>query len=183
MNPYQALGLDEGQPLTSDLVEKAHRARRGAAHPDRHGGDTSKMTELNLARDILKNPERKARYDQTGSTSTGEASRDELIATVLGNLIEHIADKAPSNATINDILTVLVTKVVEGHTTVLESQRKHPQKVKTLQKMLSAIKGPPALVSILEFRLKKIKAEEALLNHQVRTGEQMLKILKEIKLL
>lgn len=72
MNPYETLGL--APDASEDDVKRAHRAKAKAAHPDT-GGDTDKMVEINRAAMILRDPERRKRYDETGNAEEAE-SRD-----------------------------------------------------------------------------------------------------------
>jgi len=65
MDPYQTLGV----PRDSDpkTIKKSYRKLAKEHHPD-HGGDESKITALTLAYDILSNPDKKKRYDETGES-------------------------------------------------------------------------------------------------------------------
>ena len=59
---YQVLGVDaEAQPF---LIEAAYRALMRRMHPDK-GGDTAQAQLINEAFRVLRDPESRARYDQT----------------------------------------------------------------------------------------------------------------------
>lgn len=64
MNPYETLGLD---PTCSPAeIKAAYRRLSSEHHPDR-GGDSERMAQINTAYETLSSPERRKRFDETGS--------------------------------------------------------------------------------------------------------------------
>ena len=66
-NPYSTLGVAKN--ATSDTIKRAYKEKAKAHHPDR-GGNADQFAEISNAYDILKDPQKRAYYDQTGSTSS-----------------------------------------------------------------------------------------------------------------
>lgn len=62
-NYYEVLGV--ACDATPEEIKAAFRAKRGALHPDREGGDAEAMAALNAAHSTLSDPEQRARYDLT----------------------------------------------------------------------------------------------------------------------
>lgn len=62
---YEILGVKTD--ATPAQMKAAYRSKAKAAHPDT-GGSQEAFNELNLAYEVLKNPDRRARYDSTGQT-------------------------------------------------------------------------------------------------------------------
>lgn len=62
---YQELGVNPDAGM--DDLKKAHRAIVKRVHPDSPDGDRDAFERAQLAYDVLSNPERRQRYDQTGS--------------------------------------------------------------------------------------------------------------------
>jgi molecular chaperone DnaJ len=62
-NPYQTLGVD--RDADSDTIKRAYRKLASQHHPDR-GGDTKTFQEIQVAYDILSNPQRRAAHDNPG---------------------------------------------------------------------------------------------------------------------
>ncbi len=60
---YEVLGVEKG--ASPEEIKKAYRKKAVKLHPD-HGGSEADFKELNEAYDALKNPEKRARYDQFG---------------------------------------------------------------------------------------------------------------------
>ncbi len=63
---YSILGVQKG--ASEEEIKKAFRKKAHEYHPDKSGGDEAKFKELNEAYQVLGNKERRARYDQFGSS-------------------------------------------------------------------------------------------------------------------
>jgi curved DNA-binding protein CbpA len=64
MNHYATLGVPDD--ADADTIKAAYRRESRKAHPDRQGGDHQAMVAVNQAYETLSDPEKRARYDQTG---------------------------------------------------------------------------------------------------------------------
>lgn len=65
-NYYDILGVDKS--ASADEIKRAYRKLAHQHHPDKDGGDEAKFKELNEAYQILSSPEKRAQYDQFGTT-------------------------------------------------------------------------------------------------------------------
>jgi len=63
---YKILGL-ERQASAEDIKQAFHK-KAHQHHPDKTGGDAEKFKEINEAYQVLSNPQKRAQYDQFGST-------------------------------------------------------------------------------------------------------------------
>lgn len=69
MEYYQSLGLQKG--ATAEEIKKAYRKLAVKYHPDKNPGDKSaedRFKEINEAYAVLSDPQKKAQYDQFGSS-------------------------------------------------------------------------------------------------------------------
>jgi curved DNA-binding protein len=64
-NPYQTLGVERN--ASPDEVKRAYRKLASQHHPDK-GGDKTRFQEIQSAYDTLSDPNRRAAYDNPGST-------------------------------------------------------------------------------------------------------------------
>jgi molecular chaperone DnaJ len=65
---YEVLGVDKG--ASADEIKKAFRRSAVKHHPDR-GGDEAQFKEINEAYEVLKDTEKRKRYDQFGHAGVG----------------------------------------------------------------------------------------------------------------
>lgn len=88
MSHYETLGV--AKDSTSDEIKHAFRRCASEAHPDREGGDAERMALVNKAYEVLGNPERRERYDTTGSDVDQKSpefqARDMLLQMLAGVL-------------------------------------------------------------------------------------------------
>jgi molecular chaperone DnaJ len=68
---YEVLGVPKG--ASADEIKKAFRRLAVMHHPDKEGGDESKFKEINEAYEVLKDTEKRKRYDQFGHAGVGGA--------------------------------------------------------------------------------------------------------------
>jgi len=70
---YEVLGVSKG--ASADEIKKAFRKSAVKYHPDKEGGDEKKFKEANEAYDVLKDQQKRQRYDQFGHAGVGGASQ------------------------------------------------------------------------------------------------------------
>ncbi|MEO7904255.1 MAG: DnaJ domain-containing protein, partial [Candidatus Saccharimonadales bacterium] len=66
---YELLGVSKG--ASADEIKKAYRKAAVKHHPDKEGGDEAKFKEINEAYDVLKDQQKRQRYDQFGHAGVG----------------------------------------------------------------------------------------------------------------
>ncbi|MDB5165710.1 MAG: dnaJ [Candidatus Saccharibacteria bacterium] len=69
---YEVLGVSKG--ASADEIKKAFRKAAVQHHPDKEGGDETKFKEINEAYEVLKDQQKRQRYDQFGHAGVGGAS-------------------------------------------------------------------------------------------------------------
>jgi len=69
---YEVLGVSKS--ASADEIKKAFRRLAVQHHPDKEGGNEDKFKEINEAYDVLKDAQKRQRYDQFGHAGVGGAS-------------------------------------------------------------------------------------------------------------
>src|SRR5690606_5725629 len=69
---YEVLGV--GKNASADEIKKAFRRLAVQHHPDKEGGDEAKFKEINEAYEVLKDSQKRQRYDQFGHAGVGGAA-------------------------------------------------------------------------------------------------------------
>jgi molecular chaperone DnaJ len=69
---YEVLGV--GKDASPDEIKKAFRRLAVQHHPDKEGGNETKFKEINEAYEVLKDSEKRKRYDQFGHAGVGGAN-------------------------------------------------------------------------------------------------------------
>jgi len=66
---YEVLGVNKN--ASDDEIKKAYRKAAVKFHPDKEGGDETKFKEINEAYEVLKDGDKRQRYDQFGHAGVG----------------------------------------------------------------------------------------------------------------
>lgn len=66
---YEVLGVNKD--ASADEIKKAFRRLAVQHHPDKEGGDETRFKEINEAYEVLKDSEKRKRYDQFGHAGVG----------------------------------------------------------------------------------------------------------------
>ena len=69
---YEVLGVSKS--ASADEIKKAFRRLAVKHHPDKEGGDEAKFKEINEAYEVLKDQQKRQRYDQFGHAGVGGAA-------------------------------------------------------------------------------------------------------------
>lgn len=96
MSHYELLGVPRGAAAAE--VRRAYLALARLHHPDRHGGDTTRMQALNQAWAVLGDPQRRATYDRGLDTPAPRPEPHQPPRTDVEDLLIDLADDRPIGA-------------------------------------------------------------------------------------
>lgn len=131
-NPYDTLGVDKN--ATQDEIKKAFRDQSKLHHPDK-GGDEEKFKNLGSAMEILRDPKKRKRYDETGETKEDsfEAKFQQFIMGGLTQL-EHVDD-----IECFDLMKLLTDAVENAKKSLLISKREISKSIEKYEKAVKRI--------------------------------------------
>lgn len=172
-NPYEVLGVNKNDPI--EVIALAFRRAAARAHPDRQGGSKERMTDVNMAWDILKDPAMRARYDsgQDLGVPPLEARAREFIMTLARIAIE--------NSTVDDdLIFILRAQVEQQHNGLVKAREETVLKIAKLRTRLLRLKGPKE--NFLEtMLLQQVKRQEDLLPTYDEDEEVQAKAIEMLK--
>lgn len=185
---YGRLGLK----ATADLaaIKRAFKNLALSNHPDQGGNDEA-FQAIRHAYDVLVDPERRRRYDETGDASekapnNAHAALWGLIGSILGDAIGKAVqqDKDPSKI---DLVSVIVN-VLERRSDEIRESVTGAQRAKTLYakivgrfKRKKADAEPNVLDTIARAHLASLDNNIAQLSEQLAQNQAAIDILKDYK--
>lgn len=178
--------LDVSKDAPPDAVRKAYRKAARRAHPD-HGGSPEAFQQLVLARDVLTDEARRAKYDATGTIDPGEADRAEANAmNLVAEAVNHVWTVCEQRRldisavdVVKDARTYLQGKVGEceaNHGKAVDGARK----IREFATRFKAKKDQPNRIRLmLEGRAAEIERNAETIVPMIAAGKRALEIMKD----
>lgn len=141
MNPYEELGITPD--ATAEQINRAYRRAAKDAHPDA-GGDAERFARLGKAVAILRDPERRAKFDRDGTiddsnTPSTEARAAELLCQAFSAVLHsnaHRLDQVDAINLVKNDLRNRLQKLKVERSTLSEAKKAN---AKAMQRLI--IKG------------------------------------------
>lgn len=162
MSLYADLGVDEAADRAA--LARAHRAAVKRHHPDT-GGDRDKFERVQRAWLVLRDPERRARYDETGSVDDDPENDLSQLTGILINAFDKAMSQAGPLLEHMDVIASAI-RILRGDA---EAGRQNIGKARDLAKQVAAARkrlrfkgtGPDLIGRVLEERSRDIDAKIA----------------------
>lgn len=168
-NLYEVLGVP--RQATGDQIKAARRRHARDLHPDREHGDQSKMARINAAYEVLSDPERRKRYDETGQTSA-EQTREQAVRQVFVKALHSVINDK-GNLVLN--LRRTMSEAIDESTRLIEEAE---EAVKLARKRARRIKQAKGADSLL---LETLEAHAASGEDAVAKAKYQLEILSDAR--
>jgi curved DNA-binding protein CbpA len=175
-NPYELLEVAHDADL--ETIEKAYRRAAQRAHPDREGGSTERMQALNEAWEILKDPERRRRFDLTGDR-TAEDPTVRAARGVLENMVGILIRNSEPDLNLIEALAQGIEKQRQG---CREEREKTRTQIQALEQRLMRLRGPKSgnfIRKVIELEIGKGKERLPIYDADERVLEKALELLKD----
>ncbi len=170
---YGVLGL--GPEATLDQIKKAYRKLVHVHHPDKKTGDADTFRPIQHAYDVLSDPEKRKRYDETGEASTAELSEAEsTFQSIVDTILRRHDPKTSIFAAVeNEIRANCATFGQELRANELNERR---------LKVIKARMKPPAegrdlAGPLVDVQLECCRSRAASLRQALTIANQMLALL------
>jgi curved DNA-binding protein CbpA len=178
MDLYEILGV--GKDASIDDIKRAYRQKSKETHSDL-GGSDEQFKRVNVAYQILSNPEKRTRYDSGEDAEQILKGGEEEVHQILRDLFLQIVTESNVSVEQFDIHKAIVLHIRETQNTLRINIKKLQSQVDKLTKASSRMtaKGGDNLfaraarvqISILESKMGSAK-------HALSVGDRALKILE-----
>lgn len=184
MNPYDVLGVSRDEAL--DEIKKAYRRLSNRWHPDKKNGDRDKFEEVKLSYDILRNPERRKRYDTTGRTDESPVTLKK-VKTYIENTIRTVVaaerpDGSTDDPTMENIRDRILLNISAGKMELRKSIHKAQRKIERAQRMFERFKlkkeGPDIIGDALLMEKKRWEDELQNFQNALELAEEAEKVFQ-----
>lgn len=161
-NLYAVLGfnIDSADPrrVPADKIKAAYRLRVKETHPD-HGGDPEEFRLVQLAYEVLSDPERRERYDRTGEyDDTVAANVDGEALSIVELALAHVIEDGRVDIDTTDIMQPILAVIERSDNQAAMAIDNHQRTAKRLSRMIERISrkdgGESAIAGMLRHRLK-----------------------------
>lgn len=173
---YNELGVNKD--VSQKDLEKAYKDKAKEVHPDKNGGDTKKMQELNNAYAVLKNPSRRSRYDETGDET--ETPFDLKFADLVQTIFIQVIDRTENIEGIDMIgrLVDMIEEIIKGG---VETKEDLSAKIVKLNKVLVRLEkkgSDDSILVVLQNNVFELKRQIAVTDEQVEFMNKSLEIVR-----
>ncbi|MFO1118546.1 MAG: DnaJ domain-containing protein [Beijerinckiaceae bacterium] len=180
---YEVLGVP--RDATTAAIRRAFRKKARAAHPD-GGGSAEAFNELKTAYDVLADPVRRKRYDETGEL--GDAAPDpqrarlvEMLSVGLDLALLRLS-QAPALLNNFNIVQLTAESLRTKQAEWREQKRQYEAALtatRRLEERFSVTEGDNLMELVVEKRIAACKTNIDLLAKNLALAEEALKVLEK----
>lgn len=176
---YEVLGVTA--EASAAAIKTAYRKLAQKLHPDKEGGDPLLFHEIQQAYEVLSDPNRRAKYDETGSVDPTTDLRHEAMSGIVSILVQ-IVDSGVSVERDN-LVELMVKQVGFIRTKVNGEKAKIEDMIKRREATLGRIKVKKGKVNFikqsLEHVVKDLRGKLSDVEERVAVLDLMLVLLKD----
>jgi curved DNA-binding protein CbpA len=173
-DPYATLGVSRG--ACADTIRDAFRSLASEHHPDR-GGDPSVMAAINVAYELLIDPERRKRFDTTGATNAPPSLDTQAVAMLSQAINSWIGQVDAAQDVLNWSRQCLANARAATADVLKKIDRNEPRLRRELTRIKRRAPGHDFITATLESELARFPAARAQFEAQllaIKRAEEML---------
>lgn len=174
MTHYDTLGVKPD--ASPEAIKKAWRRLSSSAHPDK-GGSTERQQAVNQAYETLSDPERRARYDATGSDAGPPTITDQAKQELL-NLFCAILEEGP-----DDLMGAchkrMLAEVARLHGEAETSQRRLGKLARLKGKMRRKDGGHSLMDGLIDSQSEALRSRIETIERGLAVGKEVERLLAE----
>ena len=175
-SPYDTLKVDEN--ASDKDIKKAFRDKSKIHHPDK-GGDEDKFKETVHAYSILKDPNKRKRYDETGDTDT-----DDPLADIMGDLSQMFFSVVKENNNkieyldiIKEMLKILSNAISLAKQAKTDKDKDITQTKTLLNRITKKDDSDNFFEQIIKGRIKQFKHDKTMIQDSIDRFNKMIDII------
>ena len=174
---YEILGVKKDATLKE--IKNAYRKKAVENHPDKEGGSAEKMAAINHAKDILTDPGRRKKYDETGFDGK-EPTFDQRFRQTLDDLLMQIVKQPANDPDKIDVVGLINSSIQDA----LDNYKsKKATMITQLHKMLSIKKRTKSkdktIQYILDVRIGQCNQALAKMSDEIKYCEECIEFMKK----
>lgn len=183
LDPYDVLGVTKDASASD--IKKAHRKKSKETHPDVPGGDARTFALVTLAKDVLSDSERRAKYDATGEIDEHPVdTTDALAMSLITGVINGIIDGNHAHDPMTLDLVAVTVDYLNGQIRDIRSKRPPLERQlaraeKTKAKFKKKGKGPNLISPLMDQRITAIKEIFAKMDKDIGVHERAIGMIQE----
>jgi len=163
---YQTLGIQTD--ATEEEIKNAYRNKAKETHPDKNDGDDRGFAEVNRAYEVLSDPEKRKRYDETGDDKERNIQQ-EVTSVILGyamSWIDQVNDEKSQNM-VDFIKTSISAKRISAMQ-ALEMAKKDIKKYRNALERIKRKDGKMNMIGMaLTDSIERLEAMIPGINHNI----------------
>lgn len=172
MTHYETLGVPRDASQAD--IKRAYRAKSSAAHPDRNGGDTAKMSAINAAYDVLRDPQRRADYDAGGKGSERSTIEEDARKALVGFFRKAL--EAPEHLPIVQLVREIIKQGRDQNVKLRGVIDRRRRVLHTRRKMIRA-KGENLIHMLIDGELQSMSDDLVKLDYDSLLADQVEKLI------
>ena len=170
-NLYSVLGITEDASQTA--IKRAYKKLSMSHHPDR-GGHPESFKKIKLAYEVLSDPEKKARYDNTGDFEVNPAASDDQLAK---NIIMayYLEEAMKGDLKANDYMTKVGNRIVSQKAELMMAVLSTEEKILKCGYLADNTTG--IISEMMADKAKSFSSHKAQLDSQLSLADKALEII------